>query len=165
MLRQKKRIDDEWKSNELNASMSDNEHHRSLRVDEDIPAYFGEQNLYAAYVYDTVKMIDTVVKRFLNDRETKRHFRDFGREYMRSNASDDVHSLNRFKRKITNHFYDKSPEIIKNKMFNSVSSGNEKQCFKIDENGDREMDFEILSFGTSSRQLRFNFFLLENVTS
>ena len=142
--------------------MSDTGHHRSLHFDEDVPAYFGEQNLYAAYVYDTVKMINTVVKRFLNDRETKRHFRDFGREYMRSNAS--MHSLNRFKRKITNHFYDKSPEIIKNKMFNSVSSGNEKQCFKVDENGDREMDFELLSFGMSSRRLRSEFFV-ESVTS
>ena len=32
-------------------------------------------------------------------------------------------------------------------MFKSVSSGNEQQRFKIDENGDREMDFELVSYG------------------
>ena len=58
------------------------------------------------------------------------------------------HSLNRFKRRISSYFHEKSPELYLNKMFSSVSSGNEKQRFKIDDTGDREMDFELLSFGT-----------------
>ena len=38
---------------------------------------------------------------------------------------------------------------IINKTFTSVTSSNKEQTFKIDANGDREMDFELLTFDRS----------------
>ena len=43
---------------------------------------------------------------------------------------------------------DLADEYIFNQEFSSVSSSNKRERFKIDQNGDREMDFEFLTFGT-----------------
>ena len=43
---------------------------------------------------------------------------------------------------------DLADEYIYNQEFSSVSSSNKREKFKIDQNGDREMDFEFLTFGT-----------------
>lgn len=43
---------------------------------------------------------------------------------------------------------DLADEYIYNQEFSSVSSSNKRERFKIDQNGDREMDFEFLTFGT-----------------